>query len=67
MRWTLVAYRQHPKAATTWLLHDSEEPDGQVAVFHDRAVARSVAAVLNLGADVYDAELHTVDPHRGAF
>jgi len=67
MRWTVAKYRQHPRATPVFLLHDTEEPDGQVAVFQDEAIAKAVRAVLERDAAVYDECLKTADPLRGAF
>lgn len=67
MRWTVAKYRQHPRATPVFLLHDTEEPDGQVAVFQDQGIADAVARVLNAEPAQYEAQLRHADPHRGAF
>lgn len=67
-RFTLTSYRQHPKAAVTWLVHDADDPsDGQIATFLDKHVAHAVTIVLNQQAGQFAAVLDALDPHRGAF
>lgn len=56
--WQVRPYRQHPKAAPVWLLHDGRShAESQVATFLDYEEARAVAAVLNAGDDAYRTTL----------
>ncbi len=67
-RFTLTCYRQHPKAAAVWLIHDADDgSDGQIATFHDRHVANTVMIVLNQEEEQFTAVLDALDPHSGAF
>lgn len=66
-RFSVTCYLRHPRATPEYLVHDSEEGPGQIAVFTDQALARAFVLLAGSDPKAWDAAIKAADPNRGAF